>query len=179
MATQFWIAFRYLAGLSFLIAPLYLTRPLRVGRQMAVYTIVTALAIGSIFMQVFPACYVEGSGLTPFKIISEYIIIAIFLASLALLLRHRLKFDRTVLGLMTASILASIAAELSFTQYVSVFGSANLIGHLFLFLSFYFLYRAIIVTGVVDPSRVLFRSLKLSEQYLSRARRSTGRCSKT
>jgi PAS domain S-box-containing protein len=163
MATQFWIVFRYLAGLSFLIAPLYLTRPLRVGWMMAVYTIVTTLAIGSIFMQVFPACYIEGSGLTPFKIISEYIIIAIFLASLALLLRHRLKFDHTVLGLMTASILASVAAELSFTQYVSVFGSANLIGHLFLFLSFYFLYRAIIVTGVVDPSRVFFRSVKESE----------------
>ena len=120
-------------------------------------------------MQVFPACPIEGSGLTPFKIISEYIIIAIFFASLALLLRHRLKFDRTVLGLMIAAILASVAAELSFTQYVSVFGSANLIGHLFLFLSFYFLYRAIIVTGVVDPSRVLFRSLKESEQSLKQS----------
>jgi PAS domain S-box-containing protein len=166
MATQFWVAFRYLAGLSFLIAPRYLTHPLRVGRTMTVYTVVTAVTIGSIFLQVFPVCYDEGNGLTPFKIISEYIIIAIFLVSLVLLLRHRLMFDRTVLGLMTSSILSSVAAEVSFTQYVSVFGPANLIGHLFLFLSSYFLYRAIIVTGVVDPSRVLFRSLKESEHAI-------------
>jgi hypothetical protein len=39
MATQFWVVFRYLAGLSFLIAPRYLTHPLHVGRTMTVYTI--------------------------------------------------------------------------------------------------------------------------------------------
>jgi hypothetical protein len=117
MATQFWIVFRYLAGLSFLIAPLFLTRPLHVGRQMAVYTIVTALAVGSIFMQAFPACYVEGSGLTPFKIISEYVIIAVFVASLALLLRHRIMFDRGVLKLMIASIRLHCSGAVLYAVY--------------------------------------------------------------
>ena len=123
MATQFWIAFRYLAGLSFLIAPLYLTtyaacrlddgglcRRHGAHDRIDIHTGV-------------PRVLCRGQRTDPFKIISEYVIIAIFLASLALLLRHRLKFDRNVLGLMTASIVASVAAELSFTQYVSVFGS--------------------------------------------------------
>ncbi|RYG56326.1 MAG: hypothetical protein EON56_04335, partial [Alphaproteobacteria bacterium] len=42
----------------------------------------------------FPTCYVTGQGLTPFKIISEYVICGILLVAFGLLYRHRDLFPR-------------------------------------------------------------------------------------
>jgi signal transduction histidine kinase len=169
LPTQLWIAFRYLLSISFLAAPFFISRTLNVVTIFAIYAAVTSLLFWSIFSGVFPDCFVEGRGLTPFKIISEYVIIFVFLASLGLLIRNRNAIDRRVLRLMVFSILSATASELSFTRYVSVFGFANMAGHLFLLASVYFIYRAIVVTGVVEPSRLLFRNLKLSEEALQKA----------
>ncbi len=163
LATQLWIAFRYVFSLSFLIAPFFIERKLKPSRIFTVYFLITSSLFVAIFLRRFPACYVEGTGLTPFKIISEYIMSFIFLASLGLLLRKRSAFDRDVLRLVVLSLLSSIASELSFTHYVSVYGFANMLGHYFELLSYYLIYRAIVVTGVVEPSNLLFRNLKLSE----------------
>jgi PAS domain S-box-containing protein len=166
LPTQLWIAFRYVFSISFLIAPLFITRKLNVVRMLVVYTAATALLFWSIFAGVFPRCFVEGRGLTPFKVASEYVIIGIFLAALALLLKQRNAFDRGVLRLLVLSIVSSIVSELAFTQYASVFGFTNIVGHFFLLISVYFIYRAIVVTGIVNPSSLLFRNLKLNEDAL-------------
>ena len=166
LATQLWIAFRYLFSLSFLFAPFFIKRKLNVTGIFSVYFFVAALLLVSVFLRWFPACYIEGTGLTSFKITSEYIICLIFLASLGLLLQRRNFFDRGVLRLVTLSLLSSVASELSFTQYASVYGFANKLGHFFELLSYYLLYRAIVVTGVVEPSILLFRNLKQSEAEL-------------
>jgi signal transduction histidine kinase len=167
LPTQLWIAFRYLAAFTFLVAPLFIKRKLDVPKMIAVYALGTSLMIGAIFLELFPECFIEGRGLTRFKIYSEYVIILMFLAGLGLLNRHGEFFDLTVLRLMDGAILASVLSELSFTQYVSVFGPANMIGHFFLLASVACIYKAIVVTGMVDPTRLLFRNLKLSEEKVS------------
>jgi hypothetical protein len=164
LPTQLWIAFRYLTALSFLGAPLFITRKLNIPLMLAAYALVTSLLIAAIFLGMFPDCFIEGRGLTPFKIFSEYVIILLFLTGLGLLLRSRSSFDRGVLRLMTAAILASVFSELSFTQYASVFGLANMAGHFFLLASMAGLYQAIVVTGMVEPARLLFRNLTLNEE---------------
>jgi signal transduction histidine kinase len=169
LPTQLWIAFRWLVALSFLAAPFFINRKLHTGGIFAVYLVITVVLIVAIFSRRFPACFVEGTGLTPFKIYSEYVISAVFLAALGLLFRKREAFDPRILRLMTGAIIASVASELSFTQYVSVYGPANMLGHFFLLASVVFIYRAIIVTGVEQPSRLLFRNLKQSEEALQKA----------
>jgi PAS domain S-box-containing protein len=164
LPTQLWIAFRYLTAFSFLGAPLYITRKLNIPLMITVYTLVTSFLIGAIFLGLFPDCFIEGRGLTPFKITSEYAIISAFLTALGLLVLHRKFFDSTVLRLMAGAIVASVLSELSFTQYASVFGLANMIGHFFLLASMACLYQAIVVTGIVEPGRLLFRNLTLSEE---------------
>jgi PAS domain S-box-containing protein len=164
--TQLWITFRYLFSISLLLAPVFLKRTVNAGKTMAVYFGVTVVLLYTVFTGRFPACFVEGVGLTPFKIYSEYVISGIFLAALGLLIANQASVDRTVLRLMVLSIVASIASEVSFTQYVSVFGSANMMGHFFLLASMLSIYRAIVITGVVDPSSLLFRNLKRSEEAI-------------
>ncbi len=163
LATELWIAFRYVFSASFLLAPFFIKRSIGAKKILLVFGTVTVAVLSAVFSGLFPDCFVDGSGLTPFKIFSEYVITAIFAAGLGLLIQNRKFFDRTVFGLMAGSIVFSVASELAFTTYVSVFGQANMIGHFFLLASMGLIYRAIVITGIVDPSHLLFRDLKRSE----------------
>jgi PAS domain S-box-containing protein len=166
LATQLWVAFRSVFSIAFFLASFFITRKLNPEKTLTVSIAVTALVLSSIFLRWFPDCFVEGAGLTSFKIVSEYVICVVFLAALVALIRRRHAFDRTVLKLMVLSLVSSVISELSFTQYVSVYSAANMAGHYFELLSYLLIYRAIVVTGVVEPSRLLFRNMKLSEKRL-------------
>ena len=167
LATQLWIAGRYLQSITLLIAPLFCSRKLKIRFQLLIYSVVTSLLLASIFYwQIFPACYVEGSGLTTCKIVSEYIVIAILGGAIWLLLQQRQWFDRSVLHLLVWSMIATIAAELAFTAYTNVYGSTNVIGHFLRLISFYLVYKAIVETGLIKPQLVLFHNLVESEEQL-------------
>ncbi len=169
--TQLWVATRYIESLSLLIAPAFIGRKLRPSLILTGYSLVTALVLGTIFYwRIFPDCFIEGIGLTPFKKTSEYLISVILVGSIALLIRKQMAFDRHILRLLVASILFTIAAELAFTFYVSVYGISNLFGHFCKLISFYLIYKAIIETGLTKPYDLLFRNLKKSEEAQREAR---------
>ncbi|MFZ5920027.1 MAG: MASE3 domain-containing protein [Chloroflexota bacterium] len=170
LPTQLWLAARYLQALTLLAAPLLFQRRVRRGVLLAVFATLTAALLASIFLGFFPTAYVDGSGLTPFKIASEYVIIAILAAATYLLWHNRSEFDSTVLGWLTASITASAAAEFAFTSYVGVTDTANLLGHIFKIVAFYLLYRAVVETGFVRPYDLIFRKLKQDEEAERKAR---------
>jgi PAS domain S-box-containing protein len=166
LPTQLWIAARYLQAASFLVAPVFIRRSFRPGLVILAFAAITALLLASIFWGVFPDCYIEGYGLTPFKIVSEYVICAMLIASLWILYRRRQAFHGDVLRSIEIALLSAVASELCFTLYVGVFDLANLIGHLFKVVTFYYLYRAIVSTGLMRPYDLLFRDLKQSEAML-------------
>ncbi|MDA3814358.1 MAG: ATP-binding protein [Candidatus Cloacimonetes bacterium] len=175
LPTQLWIAARYLQGISLLIAPLFLypklKNKLNINFVLLIYTIVSSLLIVSIFhWKVFPDCFIEGEGLTTFKFVSEYVISLIMAASIYILYKNRKEFDEKVFSLIVASIIILIFSEMSFTAYASVFGFANMLGHLFKFVAFYLIYKAIIVTGFMKPYDLIFRNLKKSEEELTKHR---------
>jgi len=168
-AAQLWIVARYVEGLSLLVAPLFLSlgRKLRIYLVLVSYALATSLLLTSIFYwNIFPQAFVEGVGLTLFKKVSEYLVCLILLVAVGLLFQKRGKFDKGVLRLLIASIVATITSELTFTFYVDPYGLPNLIGHFLKIVSFYLIYKAVIETGLVAPYNVLFRNLKQSEdQY--------------
>ncbi len=171
LPAQLWIASRYMESLSLLIAPFFLRRRLRANDLFFGYLIATTVLLMSIFYwDIFPACFVEGVGLTPFKKISEYLISMILLASLVFLLKNRIEFDKNVLQWIIWSILFTIASELTFTSYIDAYGLSNLIGHFLKVISFYLIYKALVETGLTKPYHLLFRNLKQSEDQLRVAR---------
>ena len=163
LATQLWIGGRYLEVLSLIAAVGAVGRRLNLTATILAFAALTTAAAGAIFAGAFPDCFVEGEGQTAFKIASDYVIAGLFLAVIVPLVRRRL-FDRAIRSLLIASLATSAVAQLAFTRYVSVYGAANEIGHLLLLLSTYFLYRAVLVTGIVNPVSLLFQSLKESEE---------------
>jgi hypothetical protein len=164
LPTQLWIAARYLETLSLLAAITLIGRKrIQPAYFVAAYAVIVSLLLVSIFSGIFPTCYVEGAGLTPFKKISEYIIAAILLACAGLLWSRRETFDQIILRWLIAAIFLTIGAELAFTFYASVYGLSNLVGHFLKIFSFYCIYVAIVKTGIQRPYDLLFKELKRSE----------------
>jgi PAS domain S-box-containing protein len=167
LATQLWIIARYGESISLLIATYFTIRKARLAVLFAIYFIVHIAILSSVFVfDIFPVCYRVETGLTTFKIINEYVIIAILGFALWGLIKNRSSFDRTVMRLLAGSIITTIFAESSFTLYVSAYGTANMIGHFLKVLSFYFIYRAIIQVGIQHPFSSFFRELTQKERKL-------------
>jgi PAS domain S-box-containing protein len=165
LPTQLWIAARFLEAATLLIAPLMLTRRMHPYREFFLFGVVTAGIVAAIFVTgTFPVCFIEDQGLTPFKVTCEYVIVLLLAGALALLWTKRRSFEPVVYRLLAASILFTIVAEFFFTQYVTAYGPANLIGHLFTLVSVALVYRAIVVSALQRPFDLIFRELALSEQ---------------
>ena len=166
-ATQLWIASRYALALTLLIAPAMLGRSLRLASVACAYATAAALVLLSVFVwRIFPDCFIERGGLTPFKVISEYLIFAMLLGAGAFLYARRNRLAYPVWALMLGMILTSAIGEFLFTLYRTPFDTANLLGHYAILVSFYLLYRALIVTALEHPFSLLFRDLKAAEESL-------------
>ncbi len=182
LPAQLWIAIRYLGGISFFVAPLLLTGTeegekwdTKSGNEyfarevFLIYTVITTVLLISIFhCRNFPDCYIEGVGLTPFKIFSEYVISFLFIGSLLLLYQKRDWFEVHVFRVLIAAIVLSIFAEIALTHYTYTEEFFNFIGHTFNVLSFYLIYVAIVKTGFDEPFNLFYRKLKFREEALRR-----------
>lgn len=144
MAVQFRVVARYSEAALLLAAPLTLVRTVSPLRLFGGFGLVFVVSSGLIFSGNFPAAYIEGQGLTPFKIASEYLIIAILALALIHLRRHRTRMRPRILSLVALSIVLAIFAEASFTLYVDLYGSANIIGHFFKVFSYWCIYLAMV-----------------------------------
>lgn len=169
-ATQFWIAARYVESLSLLISPLAIKRRINTWVAMGAYSAVTViLGLSILYWHNFPACFSSETGLTPFKKISEYIVVVLLICATVRLYRLRDSKDRLVLRWLLASIVATIVSEIAFTEYARVYDITNFVGHCFKIVSFYCLYKAVIESGLTRPYATLFKELKQSEQALRQA----------
>ncbi|HWQ90629.1 MAG TPA: MASE3 domain-containing protein [Clostridia bacterium] len=163
-ATQLWIAARYVQSLALVLAPLLLHRRVRAELLLFAGAALTLGLLFSIFSGLFPNCYTEGTGLTPFKRGSEYIICLMLIVAGALLWRKRRAFHPPVFKLLAGSLLLTIGSELAFTFYLGVYDLSNVVGHCLKILAFYLVYKAIIETGLTQPYALLLRESHLNEE---------------
>ncbi len=166
---QLWTVGRYIESLSFLIAPLFITRKVKTPQAFIIFTEILCLSLILIFYgNLFPACYVEGVGTTFFKKTSEIIVSLILIASLALLYQKRKSFDRRVLHLFVLSIALTLVSGLTFLSSFHLFGLSP-IGYVLKVISIYLIYRTTAITGLTKPDYLLFKNLRQSEDALRKA----------
>ena len=170
LPTQLWIAGRYLQVATFLLAHLFLKRRLNPHLALIVFAVASSLLTLSIFAGIFPDCFVEGVGLTTFKIVSEYVISLGLLGAIILIRRDRQRFSPDLTRLLYTALTLLIIAELSFTLYSDVFGIINKFGHFLKVVGAFFIYKALIQIGLTRPYDLLFRELKESEEALVQER---------
>jgi signal transduction histidine kinase len=173
-ATEFWVAARYMESISLFVFMLFFNRFRRRFFSLIViaYTLITTSLVLSILVwKIFPVCYIDlpGKGLTPFKIISEYLIMAVLAVSLVVLILRRKQFKERLLFYMVLCIITTIISEFFFTLYTDVYGMWNYLGHFFKIISFYLVYKSIIQFGLRNPFEVIFNELKQNEIKLEQA----------
>ncbi len=166
LATELWIAGRYMQAVTLIAAPLLIGRRISLSALSAIYAPITALLLGMIYFGVFPHCFLEGQGLTPFKIWSEYIISFILLLATVALYLKREHFQPKIFRLLVAANLLTVAAELAFTSYISVYGFMNMSGHIFRLAATALTYVAFIAIGMRQPFELLWYSLRQKEKQL-------------
>lgn len=162
VSVQLWIAARTLAAATFLLATLRLGRTGRFAAWAWLWGFVGAafLMMAAIWpLRIFPECFVEGVGLTPFKIVSEYVIVAVLALVVGLLWRRWEHLGPRLGGLLVVALISNIASELSFTLYVDPYGTANFVGHIFKLITVILVYHAIVEGTLRTPYGTLFREL--------------------
>ena len=152
LSTQLWIAARFIQVAVFLAAPLLAETRLRPGNVLLAQAGAIACALLAIFVfEIMPECFVPGQGLTAFKIGSEYAISLMAALACVLLMRRRRHLESGVYGLTLGGFALLVPQEMVFTLYDDPHGTLNALGHFIKILSFYLLYRAIIVTALKSP----------------------------
>ena len=160
MAAQFGMSGRYFESITLLAAPVmaFSGRRINWSYLFALYLGIFILTLLAIFVEIFPVCYQEGIGLTRFKVINEYIISTILVATLLYMYHRRSDFEPLLLRWLMLSILFTIASEMCLTLYKDTYGLMNLLGHCCKLVSFYLIYKAVIQTSLLHPYESLFRS---------------------
>ncbi len=170
LAAQLWIAGRATEASALVGGAFALGRRPRPVRVFAAYGVTASILLALIAEGGFPVCFVEGSGLTRFKIWAEYLISLALAGTIWILWGKADRFRSVPLRLVLVSIGLTILSELSFTLYVSAFGLSNLVGHFLKFASFFLIYLALVRTAIEEPVEVLFVELKRREEELCQER---------
>jgi signal transduction histidine kinase/DNA-binding response OmpR family regulator len=166
MGIQFRIAGRYIQVATLCIGPIYLRRRINTLVLTLSYYAVSLLLGIMIFSDLFPDCYIEGQGMTPFKINSEYIIVGICAISLGLFYKNRQYLHPRVYLYLISSIVCVLAGESVFTAWITLHDFTFFSGHILKLAAFYLTYKALLVTGLSQPFELIFRELKQTENTL-------------
>jgi hypothetical protein len=171
--TQLWLAARMLLAVTFVAAPFVLGRHVWLRIVVPVYGILASLVVASIYWwDVFPSAYSIEDGLTPFKVITEYVISALFALAIVLLWRRRALLPATAFPLLVAALVASIIAELWFTLYTGPHTWPNMAGHIFLALSAMLMYLGVIEDSLARPHAFAVANLQEAQRLHGRLERS-------
>lgn len=172
LPTQYWLIARTIQASAFVIAPWYATRKLRrPGMVLLAYGLVAMLAVIAAYSGNFPAAFIEGQGLTPFKVWTEYVVIvSMGLAALGLYAK-RTEIHPYVRTLLWIAMAAIAVAEIAFTLYTDPFGLWNRIGHVLHVAAAVAIYGALVHSSLEQPLETMFMRLRLREAELADAYR--------
>lgn len=156
-ASQYWIAARFFDASAFLASAfIYPDRSLRWQSKLTLMT--AAIAIPAIvftsvtfFPEHVPTTFIEGVGLTPFKKISEYVIISLLSFALAAYWKRMSSTGDRQLVYYLAAFILCIFSELVFTVYKSNVDTYNALGHIYKVAAFYLIYRGAFASSVIKP----------------------------
>ncbi|QRN04619.1 PAS domain S-box protein [Legionella sp. MW5194] len=154
-STQLWIAARFIQALSFLGATYFFRHTLRVWIFNLILFILISLVFSAVFSGYFPQTFINGYGVTPFKTYSEWVIILVLCIAWLLLWKNRNLLTKTSLFYLSMSILTMIITEIALSQYTSLFGIENSIGHTLRIFSYWFIYVALVIQTLTNPFSLL------------------------
>jgi PAS domain S-box-containing protein len=161
-AIQFWLAERFAVAIILLVVALRAwQRPLTEDwtRHLLLLGSLTLAAL--VYWQVlyhpefWPRTFIEGQGLTPFKIAAEYAVVLMLVAAGMLFYRQMHAADDAARARnacrLGAACMVSALGELCFVLYSAVSDIFNLLGHVYKVIGYLYIYRAVFIESVRQP----------------------------
>ncbi|MDX2471816.1 MAG: MASE3 domain-containing protein [SAR324 cluster bacterium] len=171
ISTTFWLIARYLEAISVLLSPFFLKKSFNYPLTFSFYFIITAgLICLNLFTDLLPTNYIPELGLTPFKVASEYLISIILILGLFHLKSNRHLLDDGVFSLVATSIVLTVLSELALTFYIAIEDISAVVGHFLKVVSFFLIYKAIIITSLKQPLDLVFHDLQTKTENLNESR---------
>lgn len=174
-ATTFWIISRLVGALGFVTVTLIkVNQKSRIDRRVfsGISVVLTLIILGVVtyFPDLLPAMYIEGKGVTALKKILEYAIILLLIFAGARYFVQYLNKEDKISYMFVMAIIFSVFSELAFVRYYSVYDINNYLGHIYKFISYYIVFRAVFINNIQKPYLQLFeakKELKASERNLN------------
>jgi|GEM_PF-1219220 len=159
-AVEFWLAARVFAATGlFVLAFLPNTRWSAARARLVLLAAlgVTALVAWLVLFHqaTLPRTFIPGEGITPLKIVIEYLLATTYALSALLLFRRGIREGSPALAWLASAAWAMALAELYFTLYVEVSDLFNVLGHVYKFVASVMIYKAVFRAGVREPHEAL------------------------
>ncbi|NLP13509.1 MAG: SpoIIE family protein phosphatase [Clostridium sp.] len=169
-ATTLWIISRMIAGVGF-FAVTFINTEIKSKLDRKLFLIVPTgfciliLIIVTYYPNLLPPMFIEGSGLTQWKIYLEYVVILLFcFTALRFIIEYRATKNRMMI-LLCISLVVSIFGEMSFVLYNSVYDIYNYLGHIYKFIAFFIIFRVNFIYNIQVPYNKLYVAKQELRKY--------------
>jgi len=169
-ATVFWIISRLLMSLGLAVTSFIPgDRKSRANKMVFAappfFFSIFVLIVATYFPWMLPAMYVDGVGLTPTKIILEYVVIFLFAVAIFKLLLNYGKIKDDLIALFAGALMVNIFSEVAFVSYDQVYDIYNYLGHIYKFIASFMIFRVIFIYNVQKPYVELSAAQKELRNY--------------
>lgn len=151
-----------------LIIPAYIIKKnLSINKLLVPYGIITfAVLILVVKLKIFPQCAYDNADSTPFKILSEYILLISYTLLLFLLPLKRRSFGENTFNYIFSYIALRLLSEILFASSQQVIDLASILAHILRFFAFCVIYKAVSVGVIIKPISILFDELDRKNREL-------------
>jgi PAS domain S-box-containing protein len=172
----FWLAARMVVAVGFAAAAWHGDAPLRLPRSryllLGVFLGITALVywVALFHIEALPHTFVPGSGLTPVKVVAEYLIIVVMgIPIIVFYWRARRTRAARDIWLFAAASVATLS-ELYFAIYAAAHDLFQVLGHAYKIVAYVFAYSAVYMANVREPVEILQEQVNLRKRAEEEAR---------
>lgn len=162
----FFIAARFLEGVTFLIAPICIGKRTNENLAGSAYSLVTAGMIYAIFNGRLPALIHANGEFSSFKNSLEIIILLIFFSALIFMYLKRTNFAKGIFQIIFLSISLAAISEVIIAVNTSQDHIVSVIGLILKIISYFFMFQLILVIGIEKPQDIFYHSLKENWEQL-------------
>jgi PAS domain S-box-containing protein len=160
ISLQLSAAFRIIEVLSILVSFIFLYKTLNKNAVVHFYIFLSFILLYIIFFtDYFPTCFTIDSGNTKFYVQCECIAILCMLLATMLFIKNKKYFSKTTVIYMSAYLILSVLVRSMFIINNSIFNDFNVLIHIFKFICYYFLYKALVENVIKDPLNSIFKDL--------------------
>lgn len=165
LSAKFWILGRFAQAFTIIFYTIEFKNNISKWLELMITIFITcAAAVFIIYYGDYLPVFLTEKGVTPLKIVLEYIIIVLFASGLYRLKNKKDKESTICYTNIWVSFLIMVPAEILFTLYSSVTSVVWTVGHVLKIISYYFLFKAVVENTFVYSYRKLEKEHKALEE---------------